>query len=102
MADPKVIILTGASRGIGLSIAHYLLKASNKVVVISRTAEPLEKLKASYPGQVEFLAADLADFSVCVSFMRGSECCRIFGSVEQVLRPRHDIGLRFLVRYDPC
>lgn len=61
----KVIILTGASRGIGLAIAHYLLKESHKLVVVARTAAPLEELKKQYPGQVEVLAADLADFSVC-------------------------------------
>ncbi|RDW66920.1 NAD(P)-binding protein-6 [Coleophoma crateriformis] len=64
MSDPKVIIVTGASRGIGLATARFLLKGSNKVVVVARTAGPLEKLKEEFPGQVEFLAADLADFSV--------------------------------------
>ena len=28
----------------------------------------MEKLKSEYPAQVEFLAADLADFSVCFVF----------------------------------
>lgn len=64
MSESKVIILTGASRGIGLAIAQYLLKASHKVVLVARSSEPLEKLKVEYPGQVEYLAADLADFSV--------------------------------------
>lgn len=70
MSDPKVIIVTGASRGIGLATARFLLKGSNKVVVVARTAGPLEKLKKEFPGQVEFLAADLADFSVCYSLGR--------------------------------
>lgn len=68
MASSKVIIITGASRGIGLAMATYLLKASHKLVVVARTAEPLENLKKQYPGQVELLAADLADFSVCIIF----------------------------------
>ncbi|CAG8948707.1 hypothetical protein HYFRA_00001828 [Hymenoscyphus fraxineus] len=63
MSDSKVIILTGASRGIGLAIAQFLLKASHKLVLVARTAEPLEKLKKEFPGQVEILVADLADFS---------------------------------------
>ena len=67
MPESKVIILTGAGRGIGLAIAEYLLKAPHKVVLVARSAEPLEKLKSKYPGQVEYLAADLADFSVCTS-----------------------------------
>jgi short-subunit dehydrogenase len=64
MANPKTIILTGASRGIGLAIAHFLLKASHKVFLVARTEEPLIELKNEYPGQAEFLAADLADFKV--------------------------------------
>ncbi|KAG9237686.1 hypothetical protein BJ875DRAFT_453184 [Amylocarpus encephaloides] len=60
--DHKVIILTGASRGIGFAIARFLLKSSHKLVLVARSQEPLEKLKAEYPGQVEYIAADLADF----------------------------------------
>jgi NADP-dependent 3-hydroxy acid dehydrogenase YdfG len=66
MTLEKVVIITGASRGIGLAIANFLLKASHKVVVVARTPEPLEELKRQYPGQVEILAADLSDFSVCI------------------------------------
>jgi NAD(P)-dependent dehydrogenase (short-subunit alcohol dehydrogenase family) len=64
MGSSKVIILTGASRGIGLAVAEYLLKASQRLVLVARSAEPLEILKKHYPGQVEVLAADLSDFSV--------------------------------------
>jgi NADP-dependent 3-hydroxy acid dehydrogenase YdfG len=65
MTPGKVIVVTGASRGIGLAIANYLLKASHRIVVVARTIEPLESLKLQYPNQVEILAIDLSDFSVC-------------------------------------
>jgi short-subunit dehydrogenase len=65
MASSKVIILTGASRGIGLAMAKYLLKESHNVVLVARSAGSLEDLKKQYPGQVEMLAADLSDLSVC-------------------------------------
>jgi NAD(P)-dependent dehydrogenase (short-subunit alcohol dehydrogenase family) len=68
MSQPKNIILTGASRGIGLAIAVHLLRASHKVFLVARSAGPMEKLKSEYPAQVEFLAADLADFSVYFVF----------------------------------
>lgn len=55
----KVVIVTGASRGIGLATAKHLLQASHKVVLVSRTKDALEELKKQYPSQVEFLAADL-------------------------------------------
>lgn len=58
----KVFIVTGAGRGIGLAVSQYLLRASHKVVLVSRTQSELEALKAQYPSQVEYLAADLTDF----------------------------------------
>lgn len=70
MASSKVIILTGASRGMGLAMANYLLGASHKLVVVARSAEPLENLKKQYPGQVELMAADLSDLSVCSIFIQ--------------------------------
>lgn len=65
MADSgKVIILTGASRGIGLAIAHYLLGKNAKLVVTARSKNALEKLKQHHPDQVEVLVGDAADFSL--------------------------------------
>ncbi|OJJ50280.1 hypothetical protein ASPZODRAFT_128901 [Penicilliopsis zonata CBS 506.65] len=62
----KTIIVTGASRGIGLAVAKYLLAApqSHNLVVIARSVEPLQQLKAEYGSQVEVLSGDLADLSI--------------------------------------
>lgn len=60
----KVIIVTGASRGIGLAVAEYLAKASHKVVIVSRSQTALQALKDKFPSQVEYLAADLTDLGV--------------------------------------
>jgi NADP-dependent 3-hydroxy acid dehydrogenase YdfG len=57
--ESKVIIVTGASRGIGLAVAQSLLDASHKVVLVSRSADQLEELKKRYPSQVAYLAADM-------------------------------------------
>ncbi|KAL2136406.1 hypothetical protein VTI74DRAFT_3840 [Chaetomium olivicolor] len=57
--ESKVVIVTGASRGIGLAVTEWLLAASHKVVLVSRSAEQLEKLKERYPDQVAHLAADM-------------------------------------------
>ena len=60
----KVIVVTGASRGIGYAVAKHLLDRSHKVVLVSRTQEPLEALKCQHPTQVEYIAGDLTDFAV--------------------------------------
>jgi NADP-dependent 3-hydroxy acid dehydrogenase YdfG len=62
--EPKVIIVTGASRGIGLAIARFLIGASHKVFLVSRSQASLQALKDEAPGQVEYLAADLSDLTV--------------------------------------
>lgn len=64
MASSKVVILTGASRGIGLAAAHYLLKQSHKLVVVARSEQPLRDLEKQYPEQVAVLAGDLSDLSL--------------------------------------
>ncbi|KAK3941936.1 hypothetical protein QBC46DRAFT_381314 [Diplogelasinospora grovesii] len=55
----KVIIVTGASRGIGLAVANHLLNASHNVVLVSRSQQALQDLKDRFPSQVQYLAADL-------------------------------------------
>ncbi|RAK96464.1 SDR family oxidoreductase [Aspergillus ibericus CBS 121593] len=64
--SPKTFIVTGASRGIGLAIAKFLLTApqSHSLVVVARSIEPLQKLKDQYPNQVEVVNGGLADFSL--------------------------------------
>lgn len=64
MSTSKVIILTGASRGVGWAVAHYLLKRSHNLVLVSRSEKPLRELEKQYQGQVAVLAGDLADFSL--------------------------------------
>lgn len=79
MSETKAIILTGASRGIGLAIAKYLLAQKHSVFLVARTKGPMEALKNQFPDQVEFLSADLADFEVC-HFSFSSFCVLIFVS----------------------
>ncbi|KAG6038835.1 hypothetical protein E4U41_003596 [Claviceps citrina] len=57
----KVIIITGASRGIGAAIASCLLGQSHRLVLTARSAEPLDLLKRAHPGRVEYVAGDMAD-----------------------------------------
>ena len=63
--DGKVALITGGTRGIGLSIAHALGEAGAKLVITNRT-DPfggIEELKkANY--EVSFYEGDLIDRSV--------------------------------------
>ena len=61
---PKVIIVTGASRGIGLAVAELLISKQHKVVLAARSKEQLEALRKKHPEQVEYIDADLGDVSV--------------------------------------
>ncbi|KAF2843444.1 NAD(P)-binding protein [Patellaria atrata CBS 101060] len=63
-SEAKIIILTGASRGIGLAVAHYILRQNCKLVVVARSKAPLQKLSDEYPDQIEYLAGDISDFSL--------------------------------------
>ncbi|KAK5938907.1 hypothetical protein PMZ80_009099 [Knufia obscura] len=59
----RVILLTGASRGVGYAIAKFLINApaQNKVILASRTPGPLEELKKIAPERVDYSAGDLCD-----------------------------------------
>ncbi|KAI9723077.1 MAG: hypothetical protein M1828_004325 [Chrysothrix sp. TS-e1954] len=61
MASPRVIIVTGASKGIGLAIANLLCnqEQNSRVIAVARSQEPLEKLKNESEGRAEVLVGDL-------------------------------------------
>ena len=48
----KVAIVTGASGGIGLAVAHELAKRGAKVVLAARSAEKIEKLATEIPNSL--------------------------------------------------
>lgn len=60
----KVIIVTGASRGIGLAIARNLLTSSHRVVLTARSEGSLAEVKAAHPGKVEYVAGDITNSEV--------------------------------------
>lgn len=61
MSSP-VLILTGASRGLGLAIAQRLLSAHNaRLVTLQRTITPdLTKLADKYPEQLVNVSGDVS------------------------------------------
>lgn len=56
------ILLTGASRGLGLKICEVLLARGDEVFAVSRRqSDALEKLGEQFPDRLRFKSADLSD-----------------------------------------
>ncbi len=60
--DGKVVIVTGASSGIGLAAAKALTAEGAKVALLARSTEILEQISAELPGSL-VVTADMTDFA---------------------------------------
>jgi 2-deoxy-D-gluconate 3-dehydrogenase len=56
-----VVIVTGASRGLGRASIEALLGEGVRVVAAARSADALAELEAAHPGRVVAATADMAD-----------------------------------------
>src|SRR5580698_10086780 len=61
--DGKVIIVTGASRGIGAAAAEALAKAGATVVLTARDHELTERTARSIGGQASARPCDVSDYA---------------------------------------
>ncbi len=59
--DGKVALVTGGSRGIGLSIAARFVEAGAKVMITSRKEEALAEAAASLDGDVAYFPANAGE-----------------------------------------
>jgi 3-oxoacyl-[acyl-carrier protein] reductase len=76
----RSVVVTGASRGLGLAIAGHLARAGYRVVGIARKTSPeLQTLIEAQPEMIHFRAADLADTSALGAL--ASSLRREFGSI---------------------
>lgn len=57
----KVIIVTGASRGIGYEVCWQLANRKHRVVAVARSAGPLKELQQQHPSCIYDHPADLTD-----------------------------------------
>lgn len=60
-AGPKVIVITGATRGLGRAMAGEFAALGHRVLGCGRSAEEVEKLKAEHGAPHDFEAVDVAD-----------------------------------------
>ncbi|MET8783824.1 SDR family NAD(P)-dependent oxidoreductase [Streptomyces sp. NPDC004589] len=61
MADARVWLITGASRGLGRAFAETALAGGDRVVAAARNVEPLEELTEEYPDRLAPLPLDVTD-----------------------------------------
>lgn len=64
----KVIVVTGASKGIGLAVVQYLVR-NDKSVAVARTVDTLKDLRLQHPQNIIPCQGDLADFPVAKGFV---------------------------------
>lgn len=77
----KVVIITGASSGIGAATARLLAKEGAKLMLVARHPEALEAIKKDFPeGQVLTAVADVTDFAALKSAVDQTQ--QTFGRVD--------------------
>jgi short-subunit dehydrogenase len=95
--ENKVIWITGASSGIGKSLAIELSHQKAKLILSSRKKEVLETVKATcfYPDNVKILSLDLEDYTNFQS--KTDEAISFFGKID-ILVNNGGISQRSLVK----
>lgn len=58
---PRVWFITGASRGLGRSLADAVLETGDRVIATARDTDALAELPDRYPGQAMAIAHDVTD-----------------------------------------
>lgn len=92
MSKSKVVLVTGASRGVGFAIAKFLINApaQNRVILASRTSQPLEELKALAPDRVDYSTGDLSN----PSFIKKTVDLAVdkFGQLDSIILNHGTLG----------
>ena len=74
MADPSVVVVVGANRGIGLGVVKEFLRRGWSVIATARqpdAAAELRSLATANPGKLEIVGLDLANIAQLDGFAEG-------------------------------
>ncbi|WP_104903969.1 SDR family oxidoreductase [Pseudomonas sp. LH1G9] len=83
LTPPRRYWLTGASSGIGASLAVELLNSGAHVALSSRSKGPLQALAQRFPGQVLVVAGDLTNSQTVREI--GEHIAQVWGSLDTVI-----------------
>jgi short-subunit dehydrogenase len=78
-----VVILTGATQGIGRATAYALADAGCKLALVARSAEPLQALAGELGSQVVAIPADMGDTAQAA--MVADTAVQAFGRIDVVI-----------------
>jgi NAD(P)-dependent dehydrogenase (short-subunit alcohol dehydrogenase family) len=77
------VLVTGATSGIGHSIARVLLERGERVVGVGRRAEVLEALERDYPERFHPMVSDLCEQAERSALFDDAE--RVFGGLDAIV-----------------
>ena len=81
--ENRVVILTGATQGIGRATAYTLAGAGCKLALVARSVEPLQALADELGPQAVAVPADMGHTTQAAKVAQ--ETAKIFGRIDVVI-----------------
>ena len=81
--NKKIIIITGATRGLGRALSDQYVRMGHTVIGCGRNAEIVKKMSAKYPTNTDFQALDVSDYESVIFW--ANRIIKSFGSPDFLL-----------------